>query len=96
MKKNFKKVFIALLVVLLLCACSGISEGTVVEKSHKDASFYTTYLFINGQLIPQVYSSPEHWYLTLQNHDTGEKGTVAVDSYVWHEIQVGDYYKMDR
>lgn len=95
MKKNFKKVIIALLVVLLLYSCSCISEGTVIEKSHKDASVYTTYLYINGQFVPQVHSSPERWYLTLQNHDTGEKGTVAVDSYVWHEIQVGDYYKKD-
>lgn len=85
----------AVLLAGALTACAQAPDaGIVIEKGHTDT--YVTTVVVNcGKYcaVPVTTVHPEAWKLRLRDAE-GDAGWVEVDSLVWEDVEVGDYFEV--
>ena len=69
----------------------GVKEGQVVDKKY--SSSYTTMMFCGKVMIPQYH--PESYKIQIQKEIKGniESIWLTIDKDIYHNINIGDYYK---
>lgn len=103
-----KKLFMVLLSLSLLCACSpSITEGEVYKKEfrpkHIEQTFYPIYSTVNGitfvQLIPSTYFVDDKWVIFIKKYNSKEKKWETESFYVneslYNKLNLGDYFRYD-
>jgi hypothetical protein len=85
-------------VLLGLVSCHNIHEGKVVGKEHEGAGFntYTTFMYVNGQTIPQVHTDydDEDFILIVKGFDGKDttEESFYVDAETWKCKAIGDHF----
>jgi len=75
----------------LLCACTGIKEGTVTSKEYKEAYSVTTMMVVGKTMVPQTIYYDESWIIYISKN--GEYGSCEVSKTTFKKVQPLDYVK---
>lgn len=90
-------VILAVLIIVLVGACSAISSGTVTKKIDHPAYVYTSMTYCGkGCYMPMVHYIPERFELDLTAPDPKHPGKaltgwINVDKHTYDHTKVGDY-----
>lgn len=90
-----KRVLIlALLILILVCSCTRLTEGTIISKEYRPARTWVSYIYVNKTLIPQTNYSPERYVITIQDFVDGKEveNTKTIPSYLYEKVSVGDWW----
>lgn len=94
--KNKKIIAMLMFVIVLLAGCAELIEGNVVDKSHKDAYNYTTFVRVGKVMVPQTHRNPERWYLEVYSEEHEKNKSISVPEKDYLETEIGDFYSNEH
>jgi hypothetical protein len=79
-----------LLLFLIISGCNQIESGTVINKKHKNAYSFTTFVMSGKVMVPIIHHYPESWIIYIGQGE--KKGSCSVSELEFKNIQINSYY----